>query len=48
MDRRMAGAAPQGMIWMYNINELNTHIDRAKLDNRAKDYAYWIARACNS
>ena len=43
MDRRMAGAAPQGMIWMYNINELDTHIDRAKLDDRAKDYAYWIA-----
>ena len=21
----MAGAAPQGMIWIYNINELNTH-----------------------
>lgn len=39
----MAGAAPQGMIWMYNINELNTRIDRTKLDDRAKDYAYWIA-----
>ena len=24
IDRRMAGAAPQGMIWIYNINELNT------------------------
>ena len=24
IDRRMAGAAPQGMIWVYNINELNT------------------------
>ena len=33
IDRRMAGAAPQGMIWIYNINELNTQYTKDVREN---------------
>ena len=33
IDRRMAGAAPQGMIWIYNINELNTQYTQDVREN---------------
>jgi hypothetical protein len=38
LDRRMAGAAPQGMIWMYNINELDTSVARIE---RVRELAEW-------
>ena len=33
IDRRMAGAAPQGMIWIYNINERNTQYTKDVREN---------------